>query len=291
MGLFGADALAGMDIALDCANGATSAVAPEVFDRLGARVHVRAAAPDGCNINERCGAMHPEVLAHAVGAGGFELGLAFDGDGDRLIAVDHAGAVVDGDHIIAICALDLQARGLLRDATVVVTVMTNLGFRLAMEQAGIRVVETAVGDRYVLEALESGGLSLGGEQSGHVVFPDLATTGDGILTGLVLADVLQRSGQTLAALAESAMTRLPQVLVNVAVPASPAQVIAASAASIASAEARLGRAGRVLVRPSGTEPLVRVMVEAATHDEADEIAQDLAAEVRLHARAPETPRQ
>jgi phosphoglucosamine mutase len=281
-------ALAGLDIALDCANGATSAVAPEVYDRLGARVHVRAAAPDGCNINERCGAMHPEVLAHAVGQGGFELGLAFDGDGDRLIAVDHTGAIVDGDHIIAICALDLQARGLLRDATVVVTVMTNLGFRLAMEETGIRVVETAVGDRYVLEALESGQLSLGGEQSGHVVFPDLATTGDGILTGLVLAEVVQRSGRSLAELAATAMTRLPQVLVNVTVPGETGQVMAAVGPAIDAAEARLGHRGRVLVRPSGTEPLIRVMVEAETHDEADAVAQELAAELDRRAGATET---
>ena len=269
--------LTGLDIALDCANGATSAVAPEVFDRLGARVVVRAAAPDGSNINDRCGATHPEALAEAVRAGAFELGLAFDGDGDRLIAVDHTGAIVDGDHIIAICALDLERRGLLRDHTVVVTVMTNLGFRLAMEKAGIQVVETAVGDRYVLEALETGGYSMGGEQSGHVVFPHLATTGDGILTGLVLADVVQRSGRTLAELAAEAMTRLPQVLVNVRVGAKPLALMEAVSREIAAAEERLGHEGRVLVRPSGTEPLVRVMVEAPTHDEADAVAGELAA--------------
>jgi len=270
-------ALTGLDLALDCANGATSALAPEVFDRLGARVLVRAAAPDGCNINDQCGATHPDALAHAVAAGGFEMGLAFDGDGDRLIAVDHTGAVVDGDHIIAICALDLHRRGLLRHATVVVTVMTNLGFRLAMEQAGIHVVETAVGDRYVLEALEAGGYAMGGEQSGHVVFTDLATTGDGILTGLVLADVVQRSGRTLAELAKEAMTRLPQVLVNVPVRGSAAIAAASLVDEVASAEAELGDRGRVLVRPSGTEPIVRVMVEAASHDEAARVANHLAA--------------
>ena len=269
--------LTGLDIALDCANGATSAIAPEVFDRLGARVVVRAAAPDGSNINDRCGATHPEPLADAVRDGAFELGLAFDGDGDRLIAVDHTGAIVDGDHIIAICALDLERRGQLRDHTVVVTVMTNLGFRLAMEKAGIQVVETAVGDRYVLEALEAGRYSMGGEQSGHVVFPDLATTGDGILTGLVLADVVQRSGRTLAELAAEAMTRLPQVLVNVRVNSNPLALMDAVAREIAAAEERLGHEGRVLVRPSGTEPLVRVMVEAASHDEADAVANELAA--------------
>jgi phosphoglucosamine mutase len=284
-------ALAGLDVALDCANGATSVVAPEVFDRLGARVVVRAAAPDGCNINERSGAMHPEALAHAVEEGGFELGLAFDGDGDRLIAVDHTGTIVDGDHIIAICALDLHQRGLLSDATVVVTVMTNLGFRLAMEQAGIRVVETAVGDRYVLEALETGGYSLGGEQSGHVVFPELTTTGDGILTGLLLADVVQRSGRTLAALAAEAMTRLPQVLVNVAVGGPTERLVQAVSDDIAEAEARLGHGGRVLVRPSGTEPIVRVMVEAATHDDADEVAQRLADALRRRADSLATERQ
>ncbi len=269
--------LTGLDIALDCANGATSALAPEVFDRLGARVVVRAAAPDGCNINDQCGATHPDALAHAVEVGGFELGLAFDGDGDRLIAVDHTGAVVDGDHIIAVCALDLHRRGLLRHGTVVVTVMTNLGFRLAMERAGIHVVETAVGDRYVLEALEAGGFTMGGEQSGHVVFTDLATTGDGILTGLVLADVVQRSGRTLAELAEESMTRLPQVLVNVRVAGSAVAAAVSVASEVAAAEAELGATGRVLVRPSGTEPIVRVMVEAASHDEAERVARDLAA--------------
>jgi phosphoglucosamine mutase len=277
-------ALTGLDIALDCANGATSVLAPEVFDRLGARVVVRAAAPDGCNINDKCGATHPDALAHAVATGGFELGLAFDGDGDRLIAIDHTGAVVDGDHIIAICALDLHRRGLLRHAAVVVTVMTNLGFRLAMERAGIRVVETAVGDRYVLEALETGGYSIGGEQSGHVVFADLATTGDGILTGLVLADVVQRSARTLGELAEDAMTRLPQVLINVRVRGSAPTAAASVTDSVAAAEAELGTTGRVLVRPSGTEPIVRVMVEAASHEEADRVARGLAAS--LADRAP-----
>ena len=216
--------------------------------------------------------------------GGFELGLAFDGDGDRLIAVDHTGAVVDGDHIIAICALDLHRRGLLRHGTVVVTVMTNLGFRLAMDRAGIRVVETAVGDRYVLEALEAGGFTMGGEQSGHVVFTDRATTGDGILTGLVLADVVQRSGRTLAELAEEAMTRLPQVLVNVRVAGSAVAAAASLAPEVAAAEAELGATGRVLVRPSGTEPIVRVMVEAAGHDEAERVARDLAAALADQAR-------
>jgi phosphoglucosamine mutase len=284
VGLLGPGALTGLDIALDCANGATSELAPEVFDRVGARVAVRAASPDGCNINEGCGATHPDALADAVVAGGFELGLAFDGDGDRLIAVDHTGGIVDGDHVLALCALDLHGRGELRDDTVVVTVMTNLGFRLAMEQAGITVVETAVGDRYVLEALEVGGYSLGGEQSGHVVFPALATTGDGILTGLVLADVVQRSGRTLAELAKEAMTRLPQVLVNVYVPGHTEGLVQEMVGDIAAAQERLGHTGRVLVRPSGTEPLVRVMVEATTREDADDVARALAAGIEARSR-------
>ncbi len=209
--------LDGLRVVLDCANGAAHRLAPLTFERLGAVVSVIHAEPDGTNINDHCGATHPGDLQEAVRLGGADLGLAFDGDADRLIAVDHTGAVVDGDHIIAICALDHRARGRLRDDTVVVTVMTNLGFRLAMERAGVHVVETAVGDRYVLEALAAGGYSLGGEQSGHVIFSDLATTGDGLLTGVVLADIVLRSGRPLAELASEAMTRLPQVLVNVRV--------------------------------------------------------------------------
>jgi phosphoglucosamine mutase len=248
-------------------------------------VEVIHAAPDGQNINDRCGATHPADLQDAVRAAGADLGLAFDGDADRLIAVDHRGEVVDGDHIIAICALDHRERGLLRDDTVVVTVMTNLGFRLAMERAGVRVVETAVGDRYVLEALAAGGYSLGGEQSGHVIFADLATTGDGLLTGLLLADTVQRRGRRLDELA-AAMTRLPQVLVNVRVARRDPDILAAIAEDIATAEARLGAMGRVLVRPSGTEPLIRVMVEAPTHDDADEVAGALVAAVERAAGVP-----
>src|SRR5262249_13058767 len=171
------------------------------------------------NINDGCGATDTAALAAAVVRHGADLGLALDGDADRLMAIDHTGALVDGDHVIAICALDLHASGRLRDGTVVVTVMTNLGFRLGMEAAGIKVVATAVGDRYVLEALDAYGWSLGGEQSGHVIFRELATTGDGLLTGVVLCDAVRRSGRPLAALAAAAMTRLPQVLVNVPVPA------------------------------------------------------------------------
>ena len=268
--------LDGLRVVLDCANGAAIEVAPAAFERLGADVVVIGDHPDGCNINDRCGATHPETLRLAVVDAGADAGLAFDGDADRLIAVDATGAVVDGDHVIAICARDLRDRGRLHADTVVVTVMTNLGFHLAMAGEGIAVVTTPVGDRYVLGAMEDGGWSLGGEQSGHVIFRDMATTGDGVLTGLVLLDVMARKGTSLAALAESAMTRLPQVLVNVRVTGSGPDAADRIAAQVAAAEARLGTTGRVLVRASGTEPVVRVMVEAATHDEAETVAAELA---------------
>jgi phosphoglucosamine mutase len=267
-------------IVVDCANGAALHVAPAVLERLGADVIVLNDHPDGCNINDRCGATHPEVLRLEVVAEEAHLGLAFDGDADRLIAVDHTGAVVDGDHVIAICALDRRDRGLLRHDTVVTTVMSNLGFRLAMQAAGLRVVETAVGDRYVLEALDDGGYVLGGEQSGHVIFRDLATTGDGLLTGVVLADVVRRSGRSLAELSAAAMTRLPQVLVNVPVTGYVRAMADAVAPHVEAAAATLGDTGRVLVRPSGTEPLVRVMVEAPTHAEAEAVAEQLAEVIR-----------
>jgi phosphoglucosamine mutase len=268
--------LDGLRVVLDCANGAAIEVAPAAFEQLGADVVVIGDHPDGCNINDRCGATHPETLRLAAVDAGADAGLAFDGDADRLIAVDATGAVVDGDHVIAICARDLRERGRLHADTVVVTVMTNLGFHLAMADEGIGVVTTPVGDRYVLGAMEDGGWSLGGEQSGHVIFRDMATTGDGVLTGLVLLDVMARRRVSLAALAESAMTRLPQVLVNVPVTGSGPQAADRIAAQVAAAEARLGASGRVLVRASGTEPVVRVMVEAATHDEAETVAAELA---------------
>ncbi len=272
--------LHGLHVVLDCANGAAYELAPRAFERAGARVEVIHADPDGTNINAECGATHPEGLRAAVPATGADLGLAFDGDADRLIAVDHTGAVVDGDHVIAISAVDFRDRGRLAGDTVVVTVMSNLGFRLAMNAAGINVVETAVGDRYVLEALEAGGYSIGGEQSGHVIFTDLATTGDGILTGLLLADIVVRHARPLAELAATAMTQLPQVLVNVVVTRREPDVAAIIADDIAHAEAELGGTGRVLVRPSGTEPLIRVMVEATTADRAAATAAELAAAVR-----------
>ncbi len=275
--------LDGLRVVVDAANGAASHVAATVFERAGAGVVAINAVPDGRNINAGCGATSPAGLQAVVTAERAHVGLALDGDADRLIAVDETGAVVDGDHILAICAADLRDRGLLVDDTVVVTVMSNLGFRLAMQELGIRVVETAVGDRYVLEALTSGGYTLGGEQSGHVVFPRWATTGDGLLTGLVLLDVLQRSGRQLSELSRAAMTQLPQVLVNVKVPSgSAADAALAIADETAAAAAALGSTGRVLVRPSGTEPLVRVMVEAPTAAQAESVANQLADAVRAH---------
>jgi phosphoglucosamine mutase len=274
--------LDGLRVVLDAANGAGSVVGPEVLRATGAELVVVCDRPDGRNINDGCGATVPSNVARAVVEHGADVGVALDGDADRLIAVDHTGAVVDGDHIIAIVAADLHQRGELRHDTVVVTVMTNLGFRLAMREAGITVVETAVGDRYVLEALADGGYSLGGEQSGHVIFADRATTGDGVLTAVSLLDVVGRSGRSLADLAAEAMTSLPQVLVNVEVSRGSPDVAALLADDIARVESALGERGRILVRPSGTEPLVRVMVEAPTLEEARTAADELAA--AAHAR-------
>jgi phosphoglucosamine mutase len=277
--------LDGLRIVLDAANGAAHRIGPEVLRAAGADVIVVAAEPNGRNINDGCGATAPSLVADAVRANGADVGIALDGDADRLIAVDHTGKVVDGDHIIAITAKDLRSRGELRHDTVVVTVMTNLGFRLAMRAEGIDVVETAVGDRYVLEALAAGRFSLGGEQSGHVIFADHATTGDGILTAVALLDAVRRSGRTLAELAGDAMTSLPQVLVNVRVARRLPDVADRLADEIAAAERELGGSGRILVRASGTEPLVRVMVEAPTHEQAQSVANAVATAAR---RLPDT---
>jgi phosphoglucosamine mutase len=267
--------LAALRAVVDCAHGSASVVAPGVLSDLGVEVEVIHAEPDGTNINAGCGSTHPQELARMVAARGADVGVAFDGDADRVLLVDAAGELVDGDHIIAICAIDRHERGALAGDSVVVTVMTNLGFRLAMDKRGIHVVETQVGDRYVLEELESRRLHLGGEQSGHVIFRDLATTGDGLLTALQVLDVMVRSERSLADLAGEAMTRLPQVLHNVRVAERDPAVAERLAGHIASVEARLGDHGRVLVRPSGTEPLVRVMVEAPTEEEAKAAADEL----------------
>jgi phosphoglucosamine mutase len=268
-----------MRLVVDCANGSNSVIAPEVLRAMGADVEVIHDEPNGRNINEHCGSTHPDDLERAVVADGADAGLAFDGDADRVLAVDHRGQLVDGDHIIAICAIDRHARGVLVRDAVAVTVMSNLGFRLAMQQRGIEVIETPVGDRHVVEALEREGASLGGEQSGHIIFSELATTGDGLLTAVQLLDVVRRSGRSLAELAADSMTRLPQVLRNVRVARPLADLDSRLAPAVGRVEAALGSTGRVLIRPSGTEPLVRVMVEAPSEAEAAAYAAELAAAV------------
>ena len=271
--------LAGLKVVVDCANGAASTIGPEILRRLGADITVIADRPDGRNINERCGSTHPQELQTAVVARGADLGVAFDGDADRVLAVDGRGDLVDGDQIIALCATDLQERGQLAQDTVVVTVMTNLGFRNEMAKRGVTVVDTAVGDRYVLEALAAGGYTLGGEQSGHIIFPAHGTTGDGILSAVVLADLVVRAGRPLAELTAGSMVRLPQVLMNVSVSRPMPDVAHRLAGEIASVETELAGSGRVLLRPSGTEAVVRVMAEAPTEAEADRAARRLAAAV------------
>jgi phosphoglucosamine mutase len=268
--------LSGLHVVVDCAHGAASDVAPELYRRLGARVTALACAPDGVNINLGVGSTHMALLANAVSAEGADLGIAHDGDADRCLAVDATGELVDGDQILGLCALALHEAGALREDTVVATVMSNLGFHHAMRAAGIEVVTTAVGDRYVLEALRKDNLSLGGEQSGHVVFTDAATTGDGLLTAVHVMARMVATDRSLADLA-AAVQRLPQVLVNVQV--ADRTAIASSTAvkaAVTEAETELGDEGRILLRPSGTEQLVRVMVEALTQHQADEIASRLA---------------
>ncbi|WP_154792948.1 phosphoglucosamine mutase [Occultella kanbiaonis] len=267
--------LAGLRIAVDCANGAASQVGPDVLRAAGADVVVINASPDGRNINEKCGSTHPEQLQAAVVASESHLGVAYDGDADRCLAVDHTGALVDGDQIMGMLALALAEEGRLAHNTLVVTVMSNLGLILAMREAGIRTEQTGVGDRYVLEAMRTGGFSLGGEQSGHVIMSDHATTGDGVLTGLHLAARVAATGRTLADLA-SVVQRLPQVLINVpGVDKARVNSDEGVAAAVSAAQERLGDTGRVLLRSSGTEPLVRVMVEAAEQEQADSEARAL----------------
>lgn len=280
--------LDGLSVVIDSANGAASGWAAAAFERLGAEVVAIGCEPDGTNINAGCGSTFTDTLARAVVDHGADLGLALDGDADRLLAVTGEGKVAGGDELLALFALDLAQRGQLTGNTVVVTVMTNLGFRRAMRERGLEVEETPVGDRYVLAALEKGGFALGGEQSGHIIFRRLATTGDGILTGLVLADLVTRAGKPLAALLDGLVTRVPQVLVNVPVPDT--ELLAGADAvwsAVAEETSRLGDTGRVVLRPSGTEPMVRVMVEAVGDDVADEIARRLSrlVEFELHTAA------
>ncbi|MFM8971104.1 MAG: phosphoglucosamine mutase, partial [Actinomycetota bacterium] len=269
--------------------GARASGVPTDEDAAGAEVTVMAADPDGTNINAGCGATHPEALAARVGEVGADLGLALDGDADRVIAVDEHGAIVDGDVIMTALALDLADRGALASGTVVVTVMSNLGLRRALADAGITVVETPVGDRHVVAAMGEVGAGLGGEQSGHIVLPAHATTGDGTLTGLLLADLVRRSGRPLSAHA-ARMPRFPQRLVNVRIdPVGDLRTASRTQAAIAESAARLGANGRVLVRASGTEPLVRIMVEAPSVGEADAVAARLEAVVRAVLGAADGP--
>jgi len=278
--------LDGLRVVVDSANGAASELAAQVYRRLGADVVAIGCDPDGTNINDGCGSTATEVLAGAVVEHHADLGLALDGDADRLLAVDGTGRLVNGDELLALFAVDLADRGQLAGNTVVVTVMTNLGFRQAMEKRGIFVKETTVGDRFVLAALDKDGLALGGEQSGHIIFRRLATTGDGLLTGLVLADLVKRADSPLADLLEGLVDRVPQVLVNVPVPNTELLEGAHAVwSAVAEEEERLGDAGRVLLRPSGTEPLVRVMVEATGDGVAEEIAHRLGTLVGFELRA------
>ncbi|MDK1472863.1 phosphoglucosamine mutase [Streptomyces sp. 549] len=268
--------LDGLKVVIDGAHGAAARVSPEAFARAGAEIVTIGAEPNGLNINHQCGSTHLDGLRAAVLEHGADLGVAHDGDADRCLAVDGDGAEVDGDQILAVLALAMKESGALRKNTVVATVMSNLGFKLAMEREGIELLQTAVGDRYVLEELKRGGYSLGGEQSGHVIALDHATTGDGTLTGLMLAARVAATRKPLAELV-AVMERLPQVLINVPdVDRSRVKTSAELAAAVGDAERELGETGRVLLRPSGTEPLVRVMVEAADIEQARAVAGRLA---------------
>lgn len=279
------DAMAGLRIGLDCANGSAAAIAPDLFARLGADATVINASPDGTNINRESGSTHPDALARLVVERGLDMGFAFDGDADRLIAVDHAGGVVDGDAVMGICALRMLRDGTLRNGILVATVMSNGGLQRAIEAAGGRMLRTPVGDRHVLEAMERADAALGGEQSGHVIFRDRATTGDGMLTTIELVKAVRAAdGLTLAELA-SRIPRTPQVMINSAVHHKDSwQLDPAFAAAVADAESRLGAQGRILVRPSGTEPWLRIMVEGERPEEISEIAHalDELAQARLN---------
>ncbi|KRB77915.1 phosphoglucosamine mutase [Nocardioides sp. Root190] len=268
-----------LKVVVDCAHGAASVAGPRALRDAGLDVVAICAEPDGLNINDGCGSTHLEVLQKAVVEHGADVGFALDGDADRCLAVDAGGNVVDGDQILAILALSLREQGLLVDDTVVATVMSNLGFVQALTAAGVVVRQTAVGDRYVLEDMKAGGYSLGGEQSGHVIMSAHATTGDGVLTALQVVHRMVATGSSIADLA-AVMTRLPQVLVNVGGVDRTRTDDVALLAAVAEAESELGESGRVLLRPSGTEPLVRVMVEAATAEQADAVANRLADVVR-----------
>ena len=270
-------------VVIDCANGAASVLAQELFAGLRGEVEVTHASPDGRNINARCGALHPDVVAAEVKAHGASMGFTFDGDADRALFADEHGNVVNGDAVMLACARDLQARGLLKDNTVVATTMSNMGLEAAFKRSGIRMLRAPVGDKYVLEEMNKSGASLGGEQSGHILFPALATTGDGLLTALVVLDVVHRSGKSLGQLIAD-LKNFPQVIVNVKVrEKKPLEGIPTVASAIADAEAALRDSGRVVIRYSGTEALARVMIEAESEElmryHADTIADAIRAEL------------
>ena len=271
--------LSGLKIAIDCANGCASYTAEKLFTRLGATVHMMHCNPNGVNINAHCGSTHMEDITDYINGHDMDLGLAFDGDSDRCLAVDENGKLIDGDRMIAVFALDMKNKGILKDDTAVVTVMTNLGFKQFAERSGINVLETKVGDRYVLEEMLKNDYQIGGEQSGHIIFKNFATTGDGQLSGAMLAAILAKTGKPASEVA-SVMTVLPQTLVNIK--ASPelkeklntdSDIIAA----IESVKKELGKRGRILVRASGTEPLIRVMLEGENIAEIKRLAREVAA--------------
>jgi phosphoglucosamine mutase len=272
--------LAGLHVVIDCAHGAAAGISPRAFKDAGAQVTVIGSDPDGLNINEGCGSTDLALLQKTVLDTGADLGIAHDGDADRCLAVDAAGNVIDGDHIMAILGVSLNRQGKLLNSTVVATVMSNLGLELALDSHGIALRRSSVGDRYVLEDMDAGHFNFGGEQSGHIIFADHSTTGDGLLTGLQLAAEMARTGKTIAELA-AVMTALPQILVNVAgVDLSKLDSDSSIAELVRELETELGDTGRILLRPSGTEPLVRVMVEAATQEHAESVATRIADLVR-----------
>ncbi len=274
--------LQGLRIVLDCAHGAGYKVAPAVLTELGAEVIPIGVSPNGTNINAGCGSMHPEVMAEKVREYRADLGIALDGDADRVIFVDDKGVEVDGDHIMALCGIDMMKTGQLNKKTIVATVMSNMGLDIAMKKAGGKVVRTAVGDRYVVEEMRKNGYNLGGEQSGHMIFLDHNTTGDGILSALQVLSIIQRTGKKLSTLAQ-VMTSLPQVLVNVRVrKKAELQSIAPIKEVIDTVEAELGDKGRVLVRYSGTEPLLRVMIEGENQERIEVLADMVADAVRVN---------
>lgn len=277
----------GIHIALDCANGAVSSLAPQLFADLEADISTMATSPNGLNINVGCGSTHPEALSEFVLERGAQIGLAFDGDADRLIAIDEKGNVVDGDKILFICAKYMQSRGWLKHGTVVTTVMSNLGLSQSLKELGIETKQTAVGDRYVMEEMRKGGYNLGGEQSGHLIFLDYNTTGDGLLSALQLVNVMKQTNKPLSELA-SEMQTFPQKLVNIRVANKYAvRENEHVRAVIEKVEAEMNGEGRVLVRPSGTEPLVRIMVEAKTEALCDQYMNEIASVVKKELQGEE----